>query len=165
MAHRFTMTRRVQFAETDMAGIMHFTYFFRFMEETEHAFYRSLGFTVQAQGEGGPEPSSETNPDIGWPRVSAACDYHLPLRFEEEVEIELLVEEIRGKSVHYQFRFWKNPNGADSDRALAAAGQFTVLCVKMDKAAGTMKACEIPGNVRAALEEAPESVLERPEKT
>ena len=39
----FTTTRRVEFGDTDMAGIMHFANFFRFMERTEHAFLRTLG--------------------------------------------------------------------------------------------------------------------------
>ena len=43
MAHAFTMQRRVEFAETDMAGILHFSNYFRFMESVEHAFFRSLG--------------------------------------------------------------------------------------------------------------------------
>ena len=41
--------RTVEFAETDMAGIVHFSNFFRWMEATEHAFFRSLGFTLHHQ--------------------------------------------------------------------------------------------------------------------
>ena len=43
MAYEFKATRQVEFSETDMAGIMHFSNFFRFMETAEHGFYRSLG--------------------------------------------------------------------------------------------------------------------------
>ena len=46
MAFEFKLTHRVAFAETDMAGIVHFSNFFRYMENTEHAFYRSLGWSV-----------------------------------------------------------------------------------------------------------------------
>ena len=47
MAHRFVMRDIVQFSETDMAGIVHFSNFFRFMERTEHAFFRSLGLATR----------------------------------------------------------------------------------------------------------------------
>ncbi len=35
MAYEFKLTRQIDFAETDMAGIMHFSNFFRFMEAAE----------------------------------------------------------------------------------------------------------------------------------
>jgi len=35
MVYEFKLTRPVDFVETDMAGIMHFSNFFRFMEATE----------------------------------------------------------------------------------------------------------------------------------
>jgi len=38
MPYEFKHTRRVEFAETDMAGIVHFSNFFRMMESTEHAY-------------------------------------------------------------------------------------------------------------------------------
>ena len=46
MAYEFRTKRRVEFADTDMAGIIHFTSLFRYMEETEHAFFRSLAWSI-----------------------------------------------------------------------------------------------------------------------
>ena len=46
MPYEFKLTRRVEFAETDMAGIVHFANFFRMMEAAEHAFFRSVGFSI-----------------------------------------------------------------------------------------------------------------------
>ena len=63
MAHSFSMTRSVTFAETDMAGILHFSNYFRYMEEAEHAFFRSLGFRVHA---------CERSGAWGWARRNAA---------------------------------------------------------------------------------------------
>ena len=40
MPSEFKHTRRIEFAETDMAGIVHFANFFRMMETTEHEFFR-----------------------------------------------------------------------------------------------------------------------------
>ena len=46
MAYEFKAIRRVEFAETDMAGIVHYSNFFRYMETAEHGFFRSLGLSV-----------------------------------------------------------------------------------------------------------------------
>ena len=153
MSHRFVYRRRVEFADTDVAGIMHFSNFFRFMEVAEHAFYRSLGFSVhpfRGENSGGPA--------VGWPRVHASADFRLPLEFEEEVEIELLVEEIRNKSVKYFFQFWKNPD-VPAERVVAATGRFTLVCVSFDAASRRMKGVAIPDEWREKLSVAPEGVL------
>jgi acyl-CoA thioester hydrolase len=153
--HRFTLTRRVEFADTDIAGIMHFSNFFRYMEVTEHAFYRFLGFSVHPfRNEAG-----EEGQHVGWPRVHASCDFRLPLEFEEEVEIELLVEEVRRRTVRYLFRFWKK--GTDGkEKALAATGRFTVVSVSFDEKTKKMAAVEIPAHVREKIEQAPANRLQ-----
>lgn len=163
-AHRFLYRKRVEFADTDVAGIVHFSNFFRYMEVAEHAFYRSLGFSVH---DFRPRPGAAP---IGWPRVHASADYRLPLFFEEEIEIELLVEEVRGKTVHYQFRFWKQPDD-DAARALAATGRFVVVCVAFGEGSSggghghsgrRMKAVAIPDEVRDRIEAAPAALLAGP---
>ena len=80
-----------------MAGIVHFSNFFRYMESAEHAFFRSLGHSVTL---------SDIDDALGLPRVHAHCDYKRPLRFEDEVEIHLLIESVKHKSLTYQFRFY-----------------------------------------------------------
>ena len=153
--HRFTLTRRVEFADTDIAGIMHFSNFFRYMEVTEHAFYRSLGFSVHPFRKG----AARDEMHVGWPRVHASCDCRLPLEFEEEVGIELLVEEVRARTVRYLFRFWKSQGGKE-EKAIAATGRFTVVCVSFDEATNKMAAVEIPAKVRAQIEAAPADLLQ-----
>ena len=49
MAYEFKVRRRVEFSETDMAGIVHYSNFFRYMEAAEHAFFRSLGLSIHKQ--------------------------------------------------------------------------------------------------------------------
>ena len=168
MTHRFTYRKRVEFADTDVAGIMHFSNFFRFMEVAEHAFYRSLGFSVHPfrDGEGGTEPGGEeavaadsvVGSKVGWPRVHASADFRLPLHFEEEVEIELLVEEIRNRTIRYFFRFWKYPD-SNEEKTVAASGRFTVVCVTMDAETRRMKAVAIPDEWRDKLAVAPEGMI------
>ena len=145
MPHDFKLTRRVEFAETDMAGIVHFSNFFRMMEATEHAFFRSLGFTIHGHDQGS---------TTGWPRVSASCDYLRPLRFDDEVEIHLLVAEVRNRSIRYQFVF--REHGSD---AVIARGCVAAVCATVDKHTGKLVPLPIPDAVRAQISVAPPELL------
>ena len=148
MPYEFKLIRRVEFAETDMAGIVHFANFFRMMEATEHAFFRSLGFTIHGHDEGG---------TTGWPRVSASCDFRAPLRFEEEVEIHLLVAEVRARSIRYQFIFRKA-----ADDTEVARGTIAAVCATVDKATGKLVPVPIPQRIRAEITAAPKELLTPP---
>ncbi|MBI1840314.1 MAG: acyl-CoA thioesterase [Verrucomicrobia bacterium] len=144
MAYEFSLRRRVEFAETDMAGIMHFSNFFRFMESAEAAFYRSLGFSIVKQVEG-----------TGWPRVHAECDYASPLRFEDEVEVRLLVKEKRTRSISLLFKFLKMENGQE---IVAARGAVTAVYITRSLD-GALKATPIPEAFHQKVEAAPSDIL------
>jgi YbgC/YbaW family acyl-CoA thioester hydrolase len=92
----YRTTRRVEFGETDMAGIVHFSNFFRYMEAAETEFLRSRGLSVAW---------SEEGRRWGFPRVSASCDYMKPARFEDVLDIEVTIEKIGAKSIAYRFHF------------------------------------------------------------
>ncbi|MGD0814066.1 MAG: thioesterase family protein [Verrucomicrobiota bacterium] len=146
MAYEFKAIRRVEFAETDMAGIMHYSNFFHFMETTEHAFFRSLGFSIFAD---------KVEPTIGWPRVHAGCDFKSPLYFEDEVEIHLLVSEKKSKALSYLFKIRKLNASPPVE---VARGVLTVVCVRCQPD-GTMAACAMPRSVADKIEVAPASLL------
>src|SRR5688572_18224848 len=145
MPFEFKLIRRVEFADTDMAGIMHFSNFFRMMESAEHAFFRSLGFSIHGH---------ENGTTTGWPRVSASCDYRAPLRFEEEVEIHLLVTEVRSRSIRYQFIFRKTADGME-----VARGQVAAVCATVDKTTGKLAPMPIPEAIRARITAAAPDLL------
>jgi len=145
MAYEFKATRRVEFSDTDMAGIMHYSNFFRFMETAEHAFFRSIGFSIVM---------GKVHPPVGWPRVRAECAYKAPLYFEDEVEVHLLVSEKRSKSLSYVFKFIKLNATPPLE---VARGGLTVVCVRHD--GGKMTACTIPKSVADKIEVAPEELL------
>src|ERR1700689_4715047 len=117
MAYEYKATRRVEFSDTDMAGIMHYSNFFRFMETAEHAFFRSLGLSIVTK---------KIEPPVGWPRVRAQCDFKAPLHFEDEVEIHLLVSEKKLKALSYIFKFRKLNGAAPVE---VARGKRTVVWV------------------------------------
>src|SRR5438876_2787833 len=145
------MIHRVEFADTDMAGIIHFASYFRYMEVTEHAFFRSLGFSINSR-----TPEFGCSPEggrIGWPRVQVSCDFMRPLRFEDEVEVHLRVREKREKSLTYDFVFRK-VNGAPGLEV--ARGSLTVVCVAVDPETDQMKAVSIPEPIARQIVAAPE---------
>ena len=148
MAFEFKLTRQVEFSDTDMAGIMHFSNFFKFMEAAEHAFFRSLGFSIHTTGLDQP---------LGWPRVHAECDFSHPLRFEDLVEIRLLVFEKKEKSLVYRFLFRKL-NGAETREV--ARGTLAVACVRRDTPGGKMTSVPIPSVIADKIEVAPEALLD-----
>src|SRR5204862_3565155 len=90
MASTHTIQRRVEFSETDLAGIMHFSNFFKYMETVEHDFYRSLGLKLTEKMADGTM--------IGWPRVECSCEFKRAFRFEDIVEVSLKVAKKTGKS-------------------------------------------------------------------
>ncbi len=142
---RYTHRRRVLFHETDLAGIVHFSNYFKYMEEAEHAMLRSVGLSVH------PEEDWRSPVRMGWPRLKATCDFHAPLVYEEEIEIELAVAEMRSKSIRYRFWIWKDPDGR---RVKSATGEVVVVHVRADRAAGTIESCPIPDAVREKIEPA-----------
>ena len=145
MPYEFKITRRVEFSETDMAGIMHYSNFFRFMETAEHAFYRSLGFSVVLRDR-----------PMGFPRVRAECDFRRPLRFEDEVEVHLLVQEKKAKALTYSFRF-RNLSATPNEEA--ARGLVTIVCVALHPN-GKMSAVSIPEEFATLIEVAPRELLD-----
>jgi YbgC/YbaW family acyl-CoA thioester hydrolase len=143
----YTIIRTVEFSETDMAGIMHFSNFFRFMEAAEHGFFRSLGFSIHTT-----EPEA-----VGWPRVHATCDFRSPLRFEDSVEVRLLVRERREKSIVYSFIFRKLNEHPVRE---VARGTLVVACVRRDEATGRMTGVPIPQAIAGKIEAAPAELLQ-----
>ena len=147
MAYRFVHRRTVAFSDTDLAGIVHFSRFFLYMEDCEHAFYRAEEESVHkmSDGDGG---------WVGWPRVHVSCDYRKPLRFEDELEIELLVARVGTKTIDYRFQFRR----IDGEEVTAvASGKALVACVRCHE--GVMEAVEIPQVIRKKIEQAPEGEL------
>ena len=128
MASEYRLKRRVQFYETDAAGLVHFSWFYRYMEEAEHALWREAGLSIAAAGS-----------EIGFPRVSASFDFRWPLRFEDEFEVHLWVSAITSKTFQYAARVTKG----DTE---VATGSLTVACVSKVPNK-PMKAMKIPQDI------------------
>ena len=135
MPSEYRLKRRVQFYETDMAGIVHFSWYFRYLEEAEHAMWREAGVSI-ADGSG-----------IGWPRIEASFEFFRPLRFEDEFEVHLRIVGKDARTIRY---------GGVISRGdtRVAAGNITVKCVR--KSPGEpMKSIDIPPEIDALFTVAP----------
>ena len=117
------------------------------MEAAEHAFFRSLGLSIHPAG---------VNESLGWPRVHADCDFSYPLRFEDVVEIHLLVREKRQKSIVYTIIFRKLNELPARE---VARGTLTVVSVRRDSANGKMTSMPIPAAIADKIEHAPAELL------
>ena len=124
----FRLTRRVQFYETDTAGIVHFSVFFRYMEETEHAMWRAAGLSIAPPGAA-----------IGFPRVATSFEFLRPLRFEDEFDVVLRVTQKTTKSLSYAATI-------EVSGAVAARGTLTVVCVSK-RPGEPMRGTAIPADI------------------
>jgi len=132
----FRTTRRVEFADTDMAGMVHFANFFRFMEAAEQEFLRARGLSVALNWEG---------QALGFPRVSASCDYLKPARFEDVLEVAVRVDKVGRKSVTFVFEFSR---AGDT----LARGRITTVCCRL-VGGQQLEPLEIPASLRRQLEQ------------
>jgi len=121
----FKTSFRVTWADTDAAQVVHYSNYFRFFEKAEEEFYRSLGFTFDDSARKG----------LWFPRVEAFCQYIKPARFNDLVQVEIRVEELKEKSVKYAFKVLNEESGN-----LLSSGY--VVVVAADKQAG--KAIPLP---------------------
>lgn len=126
--------RRIEFRDTDAAGIAHFTAFFEYMEEAEHALLRKLGLSVVMHDQEG---------SLSWPRVSAHCDYRSPVRFEDVLQIDVAVDQLGERSVRYQFTF-------RHQQKLVAEGTLTAVCCRLE-GQSPPRSISIPPAIRAKL--------------
>lgn len=134
------LRRRVQFHETDMAGIVHFSRYFIYMEEAEHALWRAAGLSIHSK-----------DSHIGWPRTHVSCEFHRALRFEEEFEVWIRIVAIEERTIRYRCLLSR-------DATKIATGALTITCASVQPNQ-PMRGISIPKEIKARFAVAPE-VLE-----
>ncbi len=117
---------RVAWVDTDAGGRIHFTAVFRWAEQAETALIRRLGLLGEAWGD--------------YPRRKVEAEYLKVLRFEDELEIRLRVENVGRTSVTYAWTIAK-------DGEPHVKGRHTVVHVDADG-----RPEPLPDPVRAALD-------------
>jgi len=121
----FRTSIRVAWVDTDAVGVVHFSNYLRYFERAEEEFYRHLGFTFD----------DAAIQDYWFPRVEVFCQYRKPARFNDLLEVELAIEELKEKSVRYGFKISKKET-----QTLIAEGHVIVVSAKRQ----TGKAAQMP---------------------
>jgi YbgC/YbaW family acyl-CoA thioester hydrolase len=126
----FRHSRRVLFYETDLAGVVHFSNYFRYMEEAEHALWRAAGMRIDG-----------AESEHGWPRVSATFDFKAPLFFEDDFEVLVRIKNVTRRTIQYSFVMTRQDT-------LIGTGSTTAACVtRRHGEPGSMRSVDIPPNI------------------
>lgn len=139
MTPQFTFARRVQFYDTDMAGIVHFANFYRFMEEAEHEMFRSLGFKIVEE-----QPDGSV---LGWPRVRASCTFEAPAYYDDLIEIDIFIARVGVKSLTMSFHFRRG-------QTRLASGELKTVFCRFD-GAGKFESVAMPAALSEKFSGAP----------
>jgi acyl-CoA thioester hydrolase len=123
---RVRIRRRIEWMDTDAAGIYHWSTAFRLAEAAEADLHTALGIADRTFG--------------ATPRVSVAADFRRPLRFNDPVDVELVVQALGRSSVTYRLLI----TAADGP---AVEGRVTAVLV--DPESG--RALPWPEDLRTAL--------------
>lgn len=144
-------TRKIEFSETDMAGLVHFSNYFRYMESAERDFFEAAGLDLIQTGAG---------PLRGWPRTRAECKFSAPLYFGDTIEIHLAVVAVKDRSLDFRFRIFRL--NVDGSRTQAGKGHLTTIHAER-LPSGELRSMELPPEVKERICPAPPEVLARPE--
>lgn len=122
----------VRFADVDHAGIVYYPVFFHYFHVAfEEMFRERMGARAYV------ELLDERR--IGFPAVSSKASYSAPLRFGDEVEVEVSVERLGTKSITFHYRAYRA-----ADQVVAADGE--VICAVVDLS--SFQAVPIPPDLR-----------------
>jgi len=139
----FIFERRVEFCETDAAGIAHFSSLIVYMEQAEHALLRSIGLSVAPTHTSQYKKAAKEDQSFSWPRVKVECDFQSPARFEDVLLVETSVASLGMKSVAYQHLI---TNGSSS----IATGKLTCVCCAFQE--DSLASVPIPTRIRELLQ-------------
>jgi YbgC/YbaW family acyl-CoA thioester hydrolase len=135
----FSITRRVEFHETDAAGIMHFSNFYKWMEICEHEWFRTEGITMMS--------TSSEGIRRGWPRREASCNFIRSVQLGDLVRVNATISKLSENSLCYEYIFEKDRAGKWTQ---IASGRMTTVHVKQNSG-GIMEAEPYPDNIRIAF--------------
>ena len=131
----FRTTRRVEFADADMGGIVHFARYLVFMETAEHEFLRSLGSDAFATRDGR---------TIGWPRVEVSCQYLSPAHYGDVLDIHLRIARKGRSALTYTITI-------STDSRLVARGRMSSVCCIMNDGEG-LESISMPESLSHRIE-------------
>ena len=108
-----TITRRVEWVDTDASGFHHNSLIMRLVEEAEHRLVADAGIRQEYYRAA--------------PRVRHEVDYRGRLSFDQQVTATVVCERVGRASVEYSFEVWGEAFGTEPRRR-AASGRVVLLC-------------------------------------
>lgn len=122
--------------------MVHFSMFFRYMEESEHAYWRAVGLNIWTAAPTSHAAGSAS--DLSWPRISATFDFNAPLKFQDEFEVHTEMGTVTRSTIQWNHTIKRGDT-------LIGSGSVTAVCVKKN-ADGSMKSAEIPPAIISRLQ-------------
>ncbi len=92
----FSYTRKAQYHETDQMGIIHHANYVKWMEEARLAYLEELGLAYK----------QVENEQVFSPVVSVAVQYKSPVRFADEIEINVFVKGYSSVKLELGYEFF-----------------------------------------------------------
>jgi acyl-CoA thioester hydrolase len=139
----FSFQRRVEFCETDAAGIAHFSSLIIYMEQAEHALLRSVGLSVAASHSTLGMNDQLATVAYSWPRVKVDCDFRSPARFEDVILIQSSIAQLGSKSITYQHQL------TIGSTKIATGKMTSVCCIHQGN---SLVGIQIPSSIRELLQ-------------
>ena len=115
--------------------MVHFSMFFRYMEESEHALWRAAGLNIWESGE-----------NLSWPRISATFNFKAPLKFQDEFDVHTEMGSVTRSTIQWNHTIKRGD-------VIAGTGSVTAVCVTKNPD-GTMKSAEIRAELISQLRQA-----------
>lgn len=96
---------RALWVDTDSAGIVHFSNYFRYCERTEEEFLNKLGLDYI---------SIAKKYQVTFPRVFASCKYKFPIRYNQIVRVDLEDLEFSDKQIKFKYKIYNETEGREA---------------------------------------------------
>ncbi len=123
--------RRIRFGETDPFGVAYFSFYFDLFKEALDEFLRSKNINPR-------DFYRNPSENYAFPIVYAEGRFFKPLKYDDEIEIEVSIEEVRKTSIVFRFDGFKGEKVCEGK----------IVCVCIDK---NWKKREIPEIVISTL--------------
>ena len=88
---------RVIFGDTDQMGVVYYANYLRYFESSRAAYWRALGKSYKDLEAWG----------VALPVIEAHCKYKRPARYEDLLEIDVAVSEMRGASIRFVYAVYR----------------------------------------------------------
>lgn len=126
----------IHFGDTDPYGVVYFASYFKYCHHGIEAFFKTLGLPPHRY-------FRNTDKGFGLPVVDASCKFTRPVWYGEELELRVLINSLKEKSITFGFQFYR---AGTSEQV--AEGEATIVAIGRD-----WRARSLPNDLREAVEQ------------